>query len=67
MNKVHLFLPETNPIECVFNDIKRNLKNKKINNDNCIDKIEKSLSDINNNNNFKAYYINSLINEIEKL
>jgi transposase len=61
------YTPETNPIERVFGDIKRDLKNKKINNNNLIDELKESLNDINQNNNFKAYYNKSLIDEIKKL
>ena len=61
------YTPETNPIEHVFNDIKKKLKDKKVNNDNLIDEIKKSLNDVNNNNNFKAYYDKSLIDRIKKL
>ena len=60
------YTPETNPIERVFNDVKRNLRKNKINKNNIIDKINTSLNEINNNN-FKAYYDKSLINEISKL
>ena len=46
--------------------ISKRFKNKKINNNNLVDEIKKSLNDINNNN-FKAYYKKSLIDEIIKL
>ena len=61
------YSPETNPIERVFNDIKRILKTKKINNFNLIDQIEKSLITVNNSDNFYAYYKKSLIDEIKKM
>lgn len=61
------YTPETNPIERVFNDIKKNLRNRKINNHNLIDEIQKSLFIINKNNNFEAYYNKSLIDELKKL
>lgn len=60
------YTPETNPIERVFSDVKKNLRNKKIDNDNIVGEINKSIKNINVNN-FKAYYEKSLISEIKKL
>lgn len=60
------YSPKTNPIECVFNDIKKYLTKEKINNHNLKIKIEKSLNNTNSNN-FKAYYKKSLIDEINKI
>lgn len=58
--------PETNPVEHVFNDIKRELKNMKINNTNIFTKINNSIKSVNKCN-FKNYFIDSLIEKIEKI
>lgn len=60
------YTPETNPIERVFKDLKKDLRNKKINNDNLIGEIKKSLNNVNKKN-FKKYFNKSLIDEIKKL
>lgn len=60
------YTPQTNPIEFVFNDIKRYLKKKYIDNDNLPVEIKKSLKTIKCNT-LKAYFDNSLLNELEKL
>jgi transposase len=61
------YTPETNPIERVFNDLKRDLRNKKIDNFNLVSEIKNSLININRNNNFQKYFEKSLIYEINKL
>jgi len=61
------YTPETNPIERVFNDIKRNLKNERIDNANLISKIQKILKIINKNNSFREYFDKSLIDELKKI
>ena len=60
------YTPETNPIECVFNDVKRYIKNKPINNSNIINEIKKSLGTIKKKN-LDSYFKNSLIIELNKL
>ena len=61
------YTPETNPIEKVFNDIKRILRNKKINNTNLISQIKKTIIYVSKNNNFEAYYKKSLLDDLGKV
>lgn len=53
------YSPESNPIEHVFNDFKRILKNTAYDNTNIIIKINKCIKSINTKN-FVNYFINSL-------
>ena len=60
------YTPETNPIEHVFNDIKRYIKKKVLNNYNIITIIKRSLGTIKKSN-LNNYFNNSLITELNRL
>ena len=60
------YTPETNPIEHVFSDIKKYIRNESINNSNIIAKIRNSINTIKKKN-LQSYFIKSLITDLEKI